>query len=382
MTAVNQRILQPGERIRVLIVDDSVVIRRLVTQALEQDPIIEVVGVASNGAIGLQRIPQLSPDVISLDIEMPGMDGLEMLRCIRRDFPKLRVIMFSTLTERGAAKTFEALSLGADDYVAKVSNEGSLDRSLNRLRDEMLPKIKQFFRLPSQDWNAVRQELKQATAALPARPQAPVARSNSSPRPKILVIGVSTGGPTALGAILPGLPSGFPLPVLVVQHMPPLFTRLLAERLDATCALPVAEAIQGVLVEPGKILIAPGDFHMKVESNGGGVHILLDQSPRQNSCRPAVDALFASIGEVYGGAAVAVILTGMGQDGLHGVEILKAQGARVLAQDEASSVVWGMPGAVVSAGLADSVLPLNEVVPEILRLTGCSLEVPAWRPRL
>jgi two-component system chemotaxis response regulator CheB len=290
--------------------------------------------------------------------------------------------MFSTLTERGAAKTFEALSLGADDYVAKVSNEGSLDRSLNRLRDEMLPKIKQFFRLPSQDWNAVRQELKQATAALQARPQPPAMRSNSNPRPRVLVIGVSTGGPTALGAILPGLPSGFPLPVLVVQHMPPLFTRLLAERLNVTCALPVAEATQGVPVEPGKILIAPGDFHMKVESNGGGVHILLDQSARQNSCRPAVDALFTSIGEVYGGAAVAVILTGMGQDGLHGVEILKAQGARVLAQDEASSVVWGMPGAVVNAGLADRVLPLNEVVPEILRFTGCGSEEPAWRPRL
>lgn len=186
----------------------------------------------------------------------------------------------------------------------------------------------------------------------------------------MVAIGVSTGGPTALGTIMPMFPAGFPLPIVIVQHMPPLFTRLLAERLNATCQLPVREASQDDLVEPGRILIAPGDFHMKLASNGGGVRVFLDQSPRQNSCRPAVDALFASAGEVYGGAALAVILTGMGQDGLHGVEILKAQGASVLAQDEASSVVWGMPGAVVNAGLADRVLPLNEVVPEILRLTG------------
>ena len=189
-------------------------------------------------------------------------------------------------------------------------------------------------------------------------------------RPRVVVIGVSTGGPTALGAILPEFPHGFPLPVLVVQHMPPLFTRLLAERLHSTCRLPVAEASQGEPVEAGKILIAPGDFHFKVASNGGGARVCLDQSPPQNSCRPAVDALFASIGEVYGGAVIAVILTGMGQDGLRGAEILKAQGASVLAQDEASSVVWGMPGAVVNAGLADRVLPLDQVVPEILRMAS------------
>jgi two-component system chemotaxis response regulator CheB len=164
------------------------------------------------------------------------------------------------------------------------------------------------------------------------------------------------------------------LPVLLVQHMPPLFTRLLGERLNATCQVKVEEASQGDLVEPGKILIAPGDFHMKVASKADGVRVLLDQSPQQNSCRPAVDALFASVGEVYGGAVLAVILTGMGQDGLHGVEILKARGARVLAQDEASSVVWGMPGAVVNAGLADRVLPLDEVVPAILGITGSDRE--------
>ena len=369
MTPLNQRQLQPGERIRVMVVDDSVVIRRLVTNALEQTPVVEVVGTASNGSIGLQRIKQLNPDVITLDIEMPDMDGLEMLRHIRREYPHLRVIMFSTLTERGAAKTFEALSLGADDYVAKVSNEGSLDRSMIRLREEMIPKIMQFFRLPVQSQTPAKPE-HSAPPPMPAGFRFAPSSQNLKGRLKAVVIGVSTGGPTALGSILPKLPAGFKLPVLVVQHMPPLFTRLLAERLNSTCKLPCEEATQGSPVLPGKILIAPGDFHMKVASGEGGVSVSLDQSPRLNSCRPAVDALFSSAGEVYGGAVLAVILTGMGQDGLRGVEILKAQGATVLAQDEATSVVWGMPGAVVNAGLVDRVLPLDDVVPEILRITA------------
>jgi two-component system chemotaxis response regulator CheB len=208
-----------------------------------------------------------------------------------------------------------------------------------------------------------------APAAPPALVAAPV-REGLKLRPNVLVIGVSTGGPTALGAILPALPANFPLPVLLVQHMPPLFTRLLAERLNATCQLTVEEASQGQAVEVGKILIAPGDFHMKVSSSAGGVRVCLDQSPRQNSCRPAVDVLFASVAELYGGAVLAVILTGMGRDGLHGVEVLRTRGASILVQDEASSVVWGMPGAVTNAGLADRVLPLSEIVPEILRITG------------
>ncbi len=360
---MNKRILQPGERIRVLVIDDSVVIRRLVTHALEEEPAIQVVGAASNGAIALQRIPQLNPDVLTLDIEMPEMDGLAMLRCVRREYPHLRVIMFSTLTERGAAVTLEALTLGADDYVAKASNEGSLDRSMARLRQELIPKIKQFFYTPEPARPVT------ALASVPATVASAPALTKTT-KPKILAIGVSTGGPTALGAILPALPSEFPLPVLVVQHMPPLFTRLLAERLDATCRLRVAEATQGAPVGAGKILLAPGDFHMKVTVSAQGPRILLDQSPPQNSCRPAVDALFSSIGEVYGGSVIAVILTGMGNDGVHGARILKARGGTIVAQDEASSVVWGMPGGVVNAGLADRVLPLDRVIPEVLTIAG------------
>lgn len=373
MAAISKRLLLPGQRIRVLIVDDSVVIRRLVTHALEQDPQLEVVGTSSNGAIALQRIPQFHPDVITLDIEMPEMDGLETLKRIKRQYSQVRVIMFSTLTERGAGTTMEALSLGADDYVTKASNEGSLDRSMARLREELIPKIKQFFhfsaKTPATSEPARVTSVSSMRPAVPAVPRLP-GLQRMAMKPKVLAIGISTGGPNALGAILPELPAGFPLPVLIVQHMPPLFTKFLADRLNATCRLPVAEARQNEPVEAGKILIAPGDFHLKVISLGGRVCVQLDQSPPENSCRPAVDALFASIGAVYGGAVIAAVLTGMGQDGLRGVETLRAQGASVIAQDEASSVVWGMPGAVVNAGLADQVLPLDRVVPEILRLTG------------
>jgi two-component system chemotaxis response regulator CheB len=377
MVALNQRLLQPGERVRVMVVDDSVVIRRLVTQALEDDPMLEVVGTASNGAIGLQRIPQLNPDVITLDIEMPDMDGLEMLRRVRREYPKVRIIMFSTLTEKGGAKTLEALTLGADDYVAKVSNQGSLDRSMIRLRDEMIPKIKQFFRPPVENRPAASSETIRRWE-VPLKGKNTPAGQQETMRPRVVLIGVSTGGPTALGEILPKIPADFPLPILLVQHMPPLFTRLLAERLNSTCQVPVIEAHQGCRVEPGKILVAPGDFHMKLAKDGGAIHVCLDQTPRQNSCRPAVDALFVSAGEVYGGDVLAVVLTGMGQDGLRGAEILKARGANVLAQDEASSVVWGMPGAVVNAGLADRILPLKQIVPEILRRSFKNQEGAVW----
>ncbi|MGD1107647.1 MAG: chemotaxis response regulator protein-glutamate methylesterase [Terracidiphilus sp.] len=367
MAVLNRRILQTGERIRVLVVDDSVVIRRLVTHALERDQELEVVGVAANGLIALRLIPQLNPDVLTLDIEMPEMDGLETLRRLRREYPQLRVIMFSTLTERGAAVTLEALTLGADDYVTKASNEGSLDQSMIRLREELIPKIKQFFLLPGQ--RSATPQPQAAQIPVPPRQRAASIALSAKQPPKVVVIGVSTGGPAALGSILPHLTAGFPLPILVVQHMPPLFTRFLAERLDTTCPLSVEEARQGDPVIAGKILIAPGDFHLKVAARSGEVHVQLEQSPLENFCRPAVDALFSSIAEVYGGAVIAAILTGMGHDGLRGVEILKAQGASILAQDEASSVVWGMPGAVVTAGLADSVLTLNQIVPEILRRT-------------
>jgi two-component system chemotaxis response regulator CheB len=363
-------ILHPGERIRVLVVDDSVVIRRLVTHALEEEPSIEVVGSASNGALALERIQQVNPDLMTLDIEMPVMDGLETLRRVRKQHPRMRVIMFSTLTQRGASATFEALALGADDYVTKASNVGSLDRSLENLRMELVPKIRQFFLFAGNGGTAA-----PATASIPShaplvKPWTAASGTAAYSARRVLAVGVSTGGPTALAEILPKLPRDLPVPVVVVQHMPPLFTRLLAERLQAHSALVIEEAKDGAVLEAGRVLIAPGDYHMRVRKEGEKVVARLDQSPFENSCRPAVDVLFRSVDEVYGGSTLALILTGMGQDGLRGCERLKANRACILAQDEASSVVWGMPGAVVAAGLADMSVGLNEMAGEIIRRLG------------
>ena len=342
-----------GARIRVLVVDDSVVIRSLVSRALADDPQIEVVGVAANGQIALERIPQLTPDIITLDVEMPEMDGLETLRRLRAQYPKVRAIMFSTLTERGAVVTLEALTLGAADYVTKPANVGSLDVSLRRLRDDLIPKIKQFFQLPA--FSAAR------AAAIQAPRKAPAGRR------ELVAIGASTGGPQALVGLFAGLPAELAAPVVLVQHMPPLFTRLLADRLAALGRVRVREARGGELLEPGHAYLAPGDYHLVLKREKTRVVTALNQEPPENSCRPAVDVLFRSVAQAYGGRTVAVVLTGMGQDGLRGVELLKAEGAYVIAQDEASSVVWGMPGCVAGAGLADEVVPIEQVAPRLLK---------------
>ena len=353
------RSTQRADRIRVLIVDDSLVIRHLIMEALGADPAIEIVGAEANGALALARIPELNPDVVTLDIEMPVMDGLETLRRIRKLHPKLRTIMFSTLTTRGAAVTLEALASGADDYVGKAANAGSLDKSLVSLRNDLIPKIKQFF------------AVKEPTRLPLVKTVQPPAGAKSTPhaKAKVVVIGVSTGGPQALGQLIPQLPRTFSLPVVIVQHMPPMFTRLLAERLDSTSPLEVVEAQDGIEVRPGRVIVARGDHHLRFRRTGAAIAAGLDQEAAENSCRPSVDVMFRSAAEVYGASALAVMLTGMGSDGLKGTHALKNAGARSLVQDQATSVVWGMPGAVAEAGLADQVLPLNEIPAALVRLS-------------
>ena len=358
MALQTARTIPAGRQIRVLIVDDSVVIRRLITKALSEDADLEIVGTAPNGSVALAKIPQVNPDVITLDIEMPEMDGLETLRQIRKLYPRLVVIMFSTLTERGAAKTLEALSLGANDYVTKAANVGSLDKSLEKLRSELAPKIRQFF------------SLKGAAPGLDVQPvlvpNAP-ARRNWESKKEIIAIGVSTGGPNALAEIFPLFPADLPCPIVIVQHMPPIFTRLLAQRLQSCSHIRVEEARQGTPIEPGKAVVAAGGSHLVLKRSGAAIVAALDKSPPVNSCRPAVDVLFASVAALYGSRALGVILTGMGQDGLSGVKQIKAKGAAVIAQDKATSVVWGMPGFVAQAGLADVVAPIHEITREILK---------------
>ncbi|MCC6232373.1 MAG: chemotaxis response regulator protein-glutamate methylesterase [Verrucomicrobiales bacterium] len=352
-------------KIRVLVVDDAVVMRRLITDVLSKDDAIEVVGVAANGKIALQKIPQLNPDLVTLDVEMPELNGIETLREIRKIYPKLPVIMFSTLTQRGAVTTLDALQLGANDYVTKPANVGSVAEGMSRLASELVPKIKAHCRhlCPAVAAPA-------ASAILPARRPAPNHRPPAPTRPvpiECVCIGCSTGGPNALAEVFKLFPSSFPVPLLIVQHMPPMFTALLAERLTAGSRVRFTEAQEGDRLQPGCGYIAPGGRHMEVRREGLVTLVRLHDGPPENSCRPAVDVLFRSAASVYGAGTLGVILTGMGQDGLRGCEHLHEKHAPILAQDEPTSVVWGMPGAVTQAGLTDRVLPLSQICGEIVR---------------
>jgi two-component system chemotaxis response regulator CheB len=353
-----------GRRTRILIADDSAVMRSLLRAVVCSDAGLEVVGTAADGAAALCAIETLRPDLLLLDVEMPIMDGLVTLRQLRARGHRMPVIMCSSLTQRGAKVTIEALACGASDYVAKPAGQSSREEAMQALSLELIPRIHALT------------SLKQTASTGVARAPLMASLTNAPPIisiPAALLIGVSTGGPAALDILLPELPANFPLPVLVVQHMPELFTRLLAERLNGCCPLQVREGVEGEPVRAGSIYIARGNWHMEVR---GGAHIglpvtlHLNQGALENHCRPAVDALFRSAAVVYGAGVLAVVLTGMGSDGTAGARLIRESGGNILAQDEASSVVWGMPGAVCAAGLAHKVLPLNSIASEILRLAG------------
>ncbi len=339
--------------IRVLIVDDSAVVRRQLSTVLSSDPEIAVAGTAGNGRLALDRIPELKPDLITLDVEMPGMGGIETLVEIRKLDPRLPVIMFSSLTGPGAAATVEALARGASDYAAKPS-AASLEHASDHIRQELIPKIKALC--------AARQPFHSPP------PASLFAIAGQWPmRIDVVAIGTSTGGPNTLAALMPQFPSDFPVPIVIVQHMPPMFTNLLSGRLGALTSLRVEEGKDGRKLEGGQVWIAPGDYHMTVSRKGSDCVLRLNQDAPENSCRPAADVLFRSVAQVYGASVLAVVLTGMGADGTRGAAAIRGAGGAVIAQDELSSVVWGMPGSVVAAGLADCICPLNGIVPEILR---------------
>jgi two-component system chemotaxis response regulator CheB len=360
--------MAPERRTRILIVDDSAVMRSLLRAVVCSDGALEVAGTAANGELGLQAIDTLHPDLVLMDLEMPVMDGLATLKELRTRSHPPPVIMCSSLTQRGARVTIEALARGASDYIAKPAGYGDREAAIHALAQDLIPKIKALAVQASQD--ATPNSRARIAPVLPSLPAPSALRCAA---PAIVAIGVSTGGPAALDHVLPFLPSSFPLPVLVVQHMPELFTALLAERLNGLCRLKVREAVEGAPVQPGAISIARGNWHMEVRGAAGHSAtptLHLTQGPLENHCRPAVDLLFRSAATVYGAGVLAVILTGMGSDGLVGCRLLRAAGSTVLAQDQATSAVWGMPGAVSTAGLANRVLPLDAIGPEILRLAG------------
>jgi two-component system, chemotaxis family, protein-glutamate methylesterase/glutaminase len=361
-------------KIRVLIVDDAVVVRRMLTDVLAGDPSVEVAGTAANGRIALAKIPQINPDIVTLDVEMPEMNGLETLVEIRKRYPHLPVIMVSSVTHRGAMNTMEALSHGANDYVTKPAGLGSVAEATQYLREQLIPKVKLWCTRSPRGDPAVR-----APGATSSYPVAARTGRSHSASVQAVAIGVSTGGPNALSTVLGQLPGTLAVPVFVVQHMPPVFTKLLAERLASKSALRVTEAADGDEIRAQHVYLAPGNYHMSVGSNGGAKVIRTTQEPQENSCRPAVDVLFRSIADTYGAGSLGIILTGMGQDGLRGCERMRETGGQILAQDEASSVVWGMPGFVARAGLADKVVPLDEVASEIVRRVEVGRMGPARR---
>lgn len=346
---------------RVLVIDDSVVIRKVLSQTLAEDPELEIVGTAGDGKIGLTKIAQLKPDLITLDVEMPVMSGLEALVQVRKLYPDLPVIMFSTLTERGAAATLDALSLGASDYVTKPSNTGSMAGAIERIHEDLIPKIKSL----------CGRKIKKPAAVTLATPPGPAPRPRSVTRIRkpiqIVAIGTSTGGPNALAEVLPRIPRDFPVPIVAVQHMPPVFTKMLADRLASRSAISVEEGVADTTLAPGRAWIAPGNFHMLVKRAGVICRLALNQEPPENSCRPAVDVLFRSVASVFGANTLAVIMTGMGSDGLIGAKKISDSGGEIIVQDEASSVVWGMPGAIYHSGIAEAAYPLSQLAGEITR---------------
>lgn len=346
--------------IRVLVVDDSAFMRRVISDIINAQPDMESCGIARNGEEALTKISELKPDVVTLDVEMPVVDGLQALEQIMRRDP-LPVIMLSSLTQEGAEATMRALQLGAIDFIPKPSGTISLD--IDKVADEIVRKIRVAA--------AARTKLTRLKPATFIEPgPVPVKKKVLEGRlDKLVVIGTSTGGPKALYEVIPKLPPTLPAGVLVVQHMPPGFTRSLAERLDTMSGLRVKEAEQGDEILPGCVYIAPGDYHLKVYqfSGSGKLGVNLTKDPPVAGHRPSVDAMFESVAKEFNSKIVAVVMTGMGSDGTEGCKKIKNRGGVVIAEDKSTCIVYGMPKSVIEARCADKVVPLPNIANEIVR---------------
>jgi two-component system chemotaxis response regulator CheB len=381
--------------LRILAADDSAVMRGIMRTLFLKHaedrssdlPRMELCGVARDGVECLEVVRQLCPDVLVLDLEMPRMHGLDVLDRLRGLNPELPVIMCSSYTERGARSTLDALARGASDYVMKPSVQRDFATALHSLSQQLLPRIAALAKGGTRHEEETTSNVDAGSSAQKGR-MADVSEATNAPI-EVVVIGVSTGGPSALEQLLPRLPMDFLVPVMIVQHMPKLFTGVLAERLDKICALRVAEAYDGAVIRPGTIWLAPGDAHMEVgerrlslgEGDDGSRRrrICLNHQEPLNHCRPSVDYLFHSAARMYGAGTLALVLTGMGSDGLAGARAVHEGGGVVLAQDEATSAVWGMPGRVSEAGIASATLPLPALARELKQRVGAGR---ATRPGL
>jgi two-component system, chemotaxis family, protein-glutamate methylesterase/glutaminase len=339
----------PPQVTRVLVVDDAVVVRRLVARALDHEPSLELVGAASNGRLAMDMLARVKPDVVILDLEMPEMNGFETLAAIRRSHPDLPVIVYSHLSGPGASASLEALALGATDFALKPRADG-IGVAVEQVRNELVPLITGL-----------------APQSMAAVPNSVSLEAEQSGPVSVVVVAASTGGPNALAVLLNDLPADFRVPVLIVQHMPAIFTATLATRLDGRSPLSVVEASPGQTVVAGRVYIAPGGRHMEIERRHGEVAVVLHDGPKENSCRPAADVLFRSAAEVYGAGVLAVVLTGMGHDGLQGSTTVRARGGSVIIESGATAVVGAMPGAVAAAGLAQKVVPIDRMGNELTR---------------
>lgn len=355
--------------LRILVVDDSVLYRKVLSEVLAGIPGVEVVGTATDGKVALAKIAQCKPDMLTLDFEMPEMNGLEVLEHLRRDHPGLKVVMVSNHTREGAGITLKALALGALTFITKPAGANPLENR-EALLAQLAPIIREIKTQVLPAASLARGENRGAPSfsgrAVNIKPPPP----EQPGRIQIIAIGISTGGPNALAAVIPHLPGDLRVPVVIVQHMPSQFTTALADSLDQKSALKVIEAVDGLELEPATVYLAPGGRQMKVILAAGKFRLELSDDPPENHCQPSVDYLFRSIAKIYDNHALGIIMTGMGSDGVLGLRLMKRKGAQVIAQDQQSCVVFGMPHEAIKAGVVDCIIPLDQIAPEIIKRLG------------